>query len=286
MSLAGGDLTTVANFSAYTGLSNGNPALISGLITRSSRWVLSQINRSSIVPRKYIDVFDGSGNNQIVLPNWPVLSVDGFWVGGATVGQSTSLANPYFANPGWTYAQWSGVPPGEPAVIGLSGSSFWRGSRNVQISYVAGYAVIDEPADIPTDPPYQVTPLQPYGIWATDEGVAGFTPGSAGIPLTTGQYIPPAPDLTSNARTYYEFSPEDAGKTVLLTYGFVPADLEQVVLEMSIERSAYRTRPGIKSQMLAGQETISYADIGMSSFANSVLSAYTSVLPPAMGPLL
>jgi len=213
------------------------------------------------------------------------LSLSTLYVDSSALSEATNVGNQYFSSYGYGFQPWNGIPPGNPAVLSLSGgATFYRGTRNVGVTYLAGYQVTDEAGTIPATP-FRITPLAPYGIWASDQGVTflngtALTAISSGTP-TTGQYLPPAPDATV-PRDYYTFAAADTGLPVLMSYGFVPADLEQVVLELIIERSAYRTRPGVKSQMLASQETIVYDNSGLSRATQSILSAYRSVLPPAM----
>jgi hypothetical protein len=166
------------------------------------------------------------------------------------------------------------------------GGIFWSGARNVAVAYRAGYQVTDEEGTIPALTPFTITPIQPFGSWATDEGVT-YADGTALVAIasgtpTVGQYLPPNP-TAATPRNHYTFATADAGEEVLLSYGFIPADLEQVILGMIAEQAAYRNRPGVRSQMLASQETIVYDTSGMTAFSRSILSAYKSVLPPAMG---
>jgi hypothetical protein len=58
----------------------------------------------------------------------------------------------------------------------------------------------------------------------------------------------------------YSFAPADAGSTVLLTYGYVPADLASCCMDWAAERYAYRSRIGQHSKSLGGQETMGQAD--------------------------
>lgn len=287
MSLANGDLTTVATLSAY--LTNAPSSVVAaGLITRISRMVLTELNRSTLIPKDYSQQFNGTGTSSLVLPNWPLLSLDSLYINGVAQNLATQdndvLISPY----GYRFQPWDTVPPGNPAVLEFVGGAYlWPGGQNVVVSYRAGYRVTEEAQTIPLAPgPYTLAPMAPYGIWATDEGVtyANGTPLIAitsGTPLA-GQYLPPAPDL-STPRLVYTFNAADAGLGVLLSYGFVPADVEQAVLEFIMDRAAYRLRPGLRSQSLAGQETIAYDLSPLSRFVSEALGGYKSVLPPAIG---
>lgn len=290
MSLASGDLTTLSTAIAYVG-DTPSASILSGLITRISRMLLAELNRSCILPRTYNDAFSGSGTRQLILPNWPVLSIASVYVDGALATEASPLivngvVAPFTTASGWTFPTWNGVPPGEPAVVVATGwPRFGFGLSNIGLTYRAGYEVDGEAATIPGTP-WRVTPTQPYGIWASDEGVT-YADGTALVAITSGtptvgHYVPPDPGLPT-PRNYYQFAEDDEDADVLLTYGFIPADLEQAVLELIADRYAYRRRAGIRSQMLASQETIVYDNTGLSAFVDATLSGYKSVLPPALG---
>lgn len=288
MSLAAGDLTTLTTAKAYM-TSPPSDAIISGLITRISAQIRSTLNRGLLVPKSYVQQFSGQGTKQLVLPEWPLLSLTSLVVSGVTVPIAPQVGSQPLPNTpfGYRFQPWSGVPPGSPAVLDLTGFSFLWGLQNVVATYTAGYQVTNESQTIPSVSPYTITPAQAFGSWATDQGVTNAATGvvltaiASGTPAT-GQYLPPAPDA-SPARTVYTFAAADSGTGVLLSYGFVPADLEQACLEFVAERSSYRTRVGLRSQSLAGQETIAYDLSGITKYVMDVLAEYISVLPPAIG---
>lgn len=287
MSLASGDLTTLAAATAYLNAAPSS-AVLGGLISRVSRLILGELNRTILVPKIYSQQFNGQGTSSLVLPNWPVIEFTSLYVSGSSFNISpqendqSSISAPY----GYRFQTWNGVPPGEPAVLGLTGGAYYyRGTQNVVATYKAGYQVTGEAATIPASTPFVVAPIAPYGSWATDEGVT-YDNGTAmtatsGVPLA-GQYQPPAPDAAT-PRANYIFNIADAGRGVLISYGFIPGEIEQLALDLIAERGAYRTRVGLRSQSLASQEMISYDTSGFTSFIRRALGPYVSVLPPAMG---
>jgi len=286
MTLAAGDLTTIATVSAY--LTNAtSSAVLQGLITRISRMVLTELNRGVFVPKDYAQQFNGTGTRSLVLPNYPVLDVSTLYINGASMNVANQDNDAVVAPYGFRFQAWDGVPPGDPLVLEfVGGALLWPGGQNVVVNYRAGYQVTDEAQTIPSVSAYTITTLAPYGIWATDEGVT-YANGTALTPTTSatpgvGQYLPPAPDISS-PRLFYTFNSADAGAGVLLSYGFVPADVEQAVIELIMDRTAYRARPGLRSQSLAGQETITYETSALSKFVSETLGGYKSVLPPAIG---
>jgi hypothetical protein len=252
--------------------------------------ILSYLNRPFLLPRSYAEQYDGTGTQALVLPNYPVTTLSSLVISGTTIPiapQGSGIST--FSQPfGYRFQPWSGIPPGDPAIVELIGFSYGFGNQSVVVTYVAGYQVTGETLVVPGTP-FKYAPIIPWGAWATDAGVfypdgTALTAVSSGTP-NTGQYVPPTPDAASPVYTYL-FATGDSGKTLTVNYGFVPADLEQAALETIAERAAYRQRVGIRSQSLAGQETISYDLSGLSKATQMILQPYQSVLPPPMGAAL
>jgi hypothetical protein len=236
---------------------------------------------------------------QLVLPDWPVTSIASIQQGNYYIPPSV-LAPPGSVQPigtgpgyGFRYIPWNGDLPGSPCVIELKDAFFYRGPQNVQVTYTAGYLIQNEPI-VPASPgPYTVTVQQLQGIWCRDNGVTYAATGLSLSPVATapgaGQYIPPA----DSSPGVYTFSSADADQTMLINYSFIPADLEEAVIQMVAERYAYRGRIGEISKSLGGQETIRYARGAMGPPWNSfsslppevmdIVNSYVSVLPPAIG---
>jgi hypothetical protein len=78
----------------------------------------------------------------------------------------------------------------------------------------------------------------------------------------------------------YNFAQPDAGSTVLLTYGYVPADLASCCMDWAAERYAYRSRIGQHSKSLGGQETMAFIVKDIPDFVVSALSPYRRVVMP------
>jgi hypothetical protein len=282
MSLAGGDLTTLAAVKGY--IDSAPPdTVLSGLVIRVSRLMLSCLNRPLLVPRAYTEQFDGTGTRQLMLPNWPLLSLISLTISGTVVPISPQATPGAFGVPfGYRFQPWNGMPPGDPAAVQLVGTRFHHGNQNVVVQYTAGYQVTGE---VPTVASY--TPLVPWGSWATDQGVTYKTSGVAltAIPSgspSVGQYVPPSPGAASPVYTY-TFNAADVTAGLLINYGYIPADIEQAAIEFISERASYRRRVGIRSQSLAGQEVMSYNLAGISDFVKTTLADYISVIPPATG---
>ena len=291
MSLATGDLTTLASVKAY--LTNPpSDQVLSGLITRISRLIQAELNRGLLVPRFYSEQYDGTGTAQLVLPHYPLIGTAAnpgltLTIGGTSIPlapQSNSSSS--FNTPcGFRVPTWNGLPPGNPPIVELIGYRFWHGRQNIVVTYTAGYQVVNEAWVCAAS----ITPQTPFGIWATDQGVFDITSNVAltavtGIPAT-GQYTPPNPNAATPVLNYV-FNAAQVGHNIQLNYGYIPAELEQATIELIAERSVYRNRVGVRSQMLASQESMSYDLSGIPKYIYEMINPYVSVLPPPMGAAL
>jgi hypothetical protein len=244
------------------------------------------------------------GNYQIVLPDYPVENIISVQLGSLLI-QPFPLPQPglpvliqpnSFGGYGYRFLPWSGDLPGDPAVVELVNGIFYRGVQNIKVVYQAGYVVQNEVQTIPANPgPYVVTVFQPQGIWCKDNGVT-YANGSALTPVvatpTIGQYIPPPdPPLTLAALGQYTFAAADAGKGILITYSFVPSDLESACIQLVAETYSYRDRIGQLDKILGGQETVRFLRGGigrgqMFDIAPEIearIWPYVNVIPPAIG---
>lgn len=280
--MAAGDLATLNDVKSWLGLAPSettSDAVLSRLITATSGVVRSRLNRFSLVSRSCLDLRDGSGTQSFLLRHWPVTSVQQVKVWSAIVPQSTLVSgNP---SAGWTLSTWDGYPPGSHQTLTLAGYIFDHGSKNVAVSYTAGYLVPSEAAVVPSlSFRYQV--LAPLGSWSADNGVVYGDTGVAlvlvaGTP-TTGQYsLPTVP--SGSQPGIYQFAAADVGRPVLISYSYTPADLEQVIVEWVSERFSYRSRIGQRSKSLGGQETMSWDLSGIPNFVDAAIQPYIDVVP-------
>jgi hypothetical protein len=288
VTLKAGDLTTYADAGGYLA-APPSQAVLSGLISRVSRMILGYLNRATILPRAYTEQFNGTGTTALVLPHWPLIgpALTQLVIGGVSIPlapqpivNSTTPGVPF----GYRFQPSSDIPPGSAANVELVGGAYFlRGNQNVYVQYNAGYQISGE---APTATPW--TPLAPWGIWATDQGVTYATSGLVLTPIPSGvpgvgQYVAPQPDLVVSPTTQYVFNAADIATGVIINYGFVPADLEQACIEWIAERSSYRTRVGVRSQSLAAQESLVYDNAPIPAYLLPILRSYVSVLPPAIG---
>lgn len=262
------NLTTLANVRAWVGSQSNvttDDALLSRLIIDASQTILDYLQRADLGHTEITEVVSGRGERKIQLRNWPVVEVSSLSIDGVTVPQSTgATVSGFFLDPVY------GSLAGRPQNLGLRGyaqtlpnrlPAFPTGVGNIEIGYSFGYCVQNEAATIPATSTYTITPASPRGLFGGDLGVTladgtPLTKITSGTP-TTGQYLPP--DLTlASPRTSYTFAAADAGKAVLLSYNFVPAPIEQACIELVGERYKYKSRIGLASASMGGQETTSY----------------------------
>lgn len=297
MSLFAGDLTTPQRVANWMANAPTLPSpIINQLIGSMTSMIYGKLNRARIYSQTFTRTFDGVGNMQLVLPDYPVTNVTAVQQGLSSIPLSTlSAPSQINSSPGYgvRFIPWQGNLPGENAVLEFVGGYFYVGPQNVKVTYTAGYLISNEPATVPAAPgPYVVTVLQPQGICSRDNGVTyadGEPLVSVSVITAVGQYIPP---LDSSPGTY-TFGSADAGAAVLISYSFVPSDLEEATIQMIAERYSYRGRIGEMAKSLGGQETMRYFRgnsgppwNGMSSLPPEVMDLiwpYVSMVPPLIG---
>lgn len=270
------DLVSLADLKSWLDLTGtDDDALLARLITQISRVILNVIDRPAILPQTYTETYDGGNQSSILLRQWPVIGVNSCTVDGVVVPPSPPLTGGISAQAGYALDLPAAPPPGIMQRLSLRGFLFASGIQNVTISYRAGYQITNERADIPAVPPYSVAPRTPYGSWASDAGAVY----SNGVPLTavTGN---PGAGQYSVADGIYNFAQADAGSTVYLSYGYVPADLAACCMDWAAERYAYRSRVGQHSKSLGGQETVAFIVKDIPDFAATALAPYRRVVTP------
>lgn len=263
-------LATVKSWLNIAGSDDKADKALASLISQVSRAVLSYIERPSLLLTVETEMFDGGGTFRFTMPRWPVLAVTSLYVDQQLMPAASALVTT--APQGWRLETFKG-PPGSPQALDLFGYAFCRGRSNVVITYAHGYAEIDEAATIPVDP-FKVEVAAPYGTWCRDEGVTingvAATKIVSGTP-TTGQY--------SVSAGVYLFAAADAGKAALISYSYVPLDLEQATMEQVAERYRYQGRIGETSKSLGGQTTTAYQVTDLPPYVKKTLQPYKNVVP-------
>jgi hypothetical protein len=268
--MAAGDLTSLANVRDWLSVANTNSdGTIARLITAASGQIRVYCGRYSFLPQSIVETRDGTGGRRFVLKNWPVLSVSAVSVGPVSI--PAAVVQPTGGlSCGWSLSPYDGNPPGDPQFVELDGWDFCHGSQNVSVTYRFGYQAA-EATTVSADE-YAVGALQ--GAWSADGGV---TYAGSGAALRAVQASPQAGQYLVSGGVY-RFSAADAGQPVVVTYGFVPYDLEQACIDLVAHKFRGRDRIGLRSQSLAGQQTSSYDISGMPDSVVAALQPYKSVL--------
>lgn len=129
--MAAGDLTTVERLRGHLRLEDqSDDELLATLVSVASAWAKVQIDRD-VVAADYTDTVSGDGGSEVVLREYPVLSVASVTVDGAAIPQRT-------AGDGWE------LDDPKSGVLVLVGYRFTRGFRNVVVAYRAGWETVPD----------------------------------------------------------------------------------------------------------------------------------------------
>jgi hypothetical protein len=272
-----GDLVQLAAVKSWCGVTTTNDdALLAALITQISRGIYNYLNRSFVLPTNVVENYDGNGRQQLLLRNWPVGAIASLTIDGQPIPPAPPLVANSPPQPGFVLEASDDQPPGAMQQLFLRGDyRFQKGRQNVLVAYRAGYEVVGETQVVPTSAPYQLTALAPFGQWAQDTGVAyadGATLTPVASPGAAGQYA------VNAATGTYSFAAADAGQPVTLSYGYIPADLEQCALEWVADRYRYKDRIGIASKSLGGQETTAYQNKSVPDFVAMALTNFRRII--------
>lgn len=134
--MAAGDLTTLEDASAWLSLATPGKtdAQLSGLITAASAFITNYLGRS-LLTAAYTELYQGNGQDFMLLRQAPVTAVSGVtWAGGTTLtaGDPIALTTGFYMD-------------ADARTLRLIGYRFpWR--LPLQVAYTAGYAAA--PADV------------------------------------------------------------------------------------------------------------------------------------------
>jgi hypothetical protein len=276
--MAASDLAALADvktwLSGSSGIGSSDDALLARLITDVSGAIAAYLGRPALTPRAFVERLDGDGKARLYLRRYPALAISSLVIDNCAVTAASAPAAGAAHMHGYLLELWDGLPPGRPQALDLFGAVYRPGRQNVVVGYSAGYAVTGESATVPTAPgPYNVTAAAPFGPWASDSGVT-YASGAALTAVTgapaTGEY-----NVSSGV---YTFAAADAGASVLVSYGFIPAAINNACIEWVAERYRYRTRVGQSAQTVSGQMTSSYSLKDIPDFIRASLDPYRSVV--------
>jgi hypothetical protein len=263
-------------FGVYTsgGYASLSDALMQRMISAVSTYIQSMLNRT-IRNLPYVEFRSGLGGHTMMLLNFPITNVQGVAINGIQIPSRPPLgtaATTNFIGFGWQTAGPSGYTFDAYRVM-LNGYDFAHGYSNIQVDYAAGYLVSGEVQTVP-GAPFALTTQAHWN--AGDRGVT-YADGSPlqavsfGSALTQGSY-------SVDPSGVYYFSANDTGKPVLISYGYVPFDVEQAAVDMIGDWFRYRDRIGQVSMGIEGQ-TILFTNTAITARAAGVLSQYKRVTP-------
>jgi len=276
--MAASDLAALADvktwLSGSSGIGSSDDTLLARLITDVSGAITAYLGRPSLVPRPFVERLDGDGKARLFLRRYPVLEINSLVIDNLAVAAAVAPAAGAACANGYLLEPWDGLPPGRLQALDVFGTCFHKGRQNIVVGYSAGYAVSAESASVPSAPgPYAVTVTAPFGPWASDSGVTYAN----GAPLSAVASNPSAGQYAV-ANGIYTFAAADAGAGMLISYGFVPAAINNACIEWVAERYRYRTRVGQSAQTVQGQQTASYSLKDIPDFIRASLDPYRSVV--------
>jgi hypothetical protein len=239
------DLTTLAAVKLYTGQTgNGADALLARLITRESRAIEQWTQRRFPGVTMTAVKLNGTGSDRLMLPETPIIDVSALSIDGITVPVSADGTS-Y----GYTH---------DDEMLHLVGAKFPYGRLNVTCSWNAGYQTSDSgliPAGNTITPTEGGTAVNDLGV--VDSNGVVFTAVAAGV---------------------YTFNAADQGRTVTMTYQYVPGAIEQACIDMVCQDMAYRDHIGVKSKTIGG-EVVSFSSDGVSTGVQQTLKMFRKFVP-------
>ncbi|HEY6019948.1 MAG TPA: hypothetical protein VIY48_08595 [Candidatus Paceibacterota bacterium] len=256
------NLTTLANVKQYLTITGTNQdALITPLIARESALVEAWTGRTFPSVSNVNKRLNGTGTSRLVLPDQPILSVSSLSILGSAIP-----ASPDGVQAGFVFDDTCLYLVG--GIAGMSwGDKFPMVPQSVTVSWEAGYQT-SETDFVPTGNTPTITPTQ-GGTAVTVVSVVDNTTSTAmtqvGSSPATGQYSFSAGVFTFNTAQY--------NHSVTMTYKYVPAPVEQAVIEMVGLDLQQRNNIGINSKNLA-TESITYEKKGISDSAMEMLRPY------------
>jgi hypothetical protein len=247
--------TTLDNAKAWLNLTTEtDDDLISRLIVSATGYIKGWINRE-IELTAYSETYGGTGSTRLNVANYPILSVQSVTIDGQPIP-----AKPGPTLPGFTF---------DFSQIILDGYRFRLGIDNVQVFYKAGFQTV-EIFTIPYASPYT---LQTLLLWTSDVSVY-----ARGVQFSNVYATPSGEGQYSAVDGIYTFDPSDAGSLIAITYGYVPAEIEQACIDLVGRKYRERDRIGLASKGLAG-ETTAFSQSDLSADTKAMLNQFRKVVP-------
>lgn len=174
---------------------------------------------------------------------------------------------------GFVLDNWDGLPPGRPQAVSLRGFEFTRGNSNINIVYTTGFTINNEAQTVPASGNYTIAVNAPYGSFGRDV-IVKYANGNI---LNNVSNNPSAGQYTVN-NGIYGFAAADAGANLLISYSYIPADIEHACIEIVGERYRYKNHIGEVSKTLGGQGSVSFSQKDMPDFVRTLLQPYRRVV--------
>lgn len=268
-------LASLVNVKAWLGdtASTGDDATLTRLIQQASRFILNYIQWSSMFKTSVTEIKDGLGSPATMLGQWPVTSVQSVVVGTQTISAAPALPA---VGPGYVLDAWNGFAPGQAQALQIIGGYFPPGFGNLQINYTAGFFITGEAhttscAACAGDDsvPVIATVDAPKGSWGRDDGVTLAN----GTPLTLVTGAPGWMEYNVSAGVYtFNYGQEQTD--VLISYSYIPPEIEEACIEIVGERFRYSKRIGQQSVSAAGQITTSFSLKSLQDYVRDILDRY------------
>lgn len=256
------NLTTVANVKQYLSITTSNQdSLIAALITRESALAEAWTGRTFPSVSNVSKRLNGNGSKKLVLPDQPILSVSAVSILGSAVSASADgVAAGFMFDDTCLYLV--------GGIAGMSwGDRFPNVPQSVVVSWEAGYQT-SETAYVPTGNTPTITPTN-GGTAAT---VVSVTDDTAGTTMTQVGSSPATGEFSFSAGVF-TFNSAEYNHAVTMTYKYIPAAVEQAVIEMVGLDLQQRSNMGYNSKTLA-TETVTYEKKGISESARELLAPY------------
>lgn len=245
---------------------------VPALTTSISRAIYSYLGRPALLPATYEEIFDGRGHSTRILREWPVSAVSAVLINGRSVPASPPM-NVVGASRqrGFFLDVTRGDPPGQQQFIRLYQDSFAHGVQNCVVQYTAGYQVTGEEQMIADG---TIDLDAPYGEWGSDLGVTYQETGAALVKVASN---PDVGQYSVNATGGYAFNASDDEQVILVSYGFIPADIANACLSWISDQISYQGRIGERTKSLGGAESVSYMISNMPPYVTALLGPYQRV---------
>lgn len=274
------DLTTLARLQNYlaglntaVNLGSDAQAFYAQAISRASdqcmQWTGRNFQRIDVTGAR----FNGSGTERMRLPNDPIIAVTA-----VSVDEYAYTLSPDSLTSGFQYDT--------RFIYLMNGAYFRKGMRNVKVSYSGGYTTT-QTANVPSVSAYTITPtigsgVDPTGMPANTSGPAlvdrGVTYASTGVALVAVASAPAAGQYSFSGGVY-TFNAADAGKSVIMSYDYVPGAVEQGVIELIGHWFSRRMNLGVGSISI-DRQTVSYIDKDLPDTIKGYWQPYRYVIAP------